>query len=262
MSKATAAALSGLKRRAQDRDVGGLAAAQWRPAGAGAEGVDFEWEEGSGDWLVNVAPGVSAKWVDVVRDGSVEVRVVLGAGASLTWLVGRALGAAASSRRVGVQMREGSRLLLAEAFELGVDDCHGESITVEMGGAGCHAELAGRWAQGQGSQLCQETLGVIGKEGAKSFFGQSSKTLKKGCARLALLEPNLRVEVDEARANHGAAHGQVDELSMHALMSRGLGREEAGRLVVAAFLGHVWTSAGATEGDLARLGWRGGDSWS
>ena len=158
-------------------------------------------------------------------------------------------------------MHEGSRLLLAEAFELGVDDCHGESIRVEMAGEGCHAELVGRWAQGLGSQLCQESLGVIRKGAPRSFFDQSSKSLKKGDARLTLLEPNLRVEVDEARANHGAAHGQVDEMSMHALMSRGLSRDLSSRLVVASFLGQAWKRAQASQEDLDRLGRKEDASW-
>jgi Fe-S cluster assembly protein SufD len=51
--------------------------------------------------------------------------------------------------------------------------------------------------------------------------------------------PNLEIEADDVRCSHGATVGQLDEESRFYLMSRGLSREQAERLVVMGFLGEV-----------------------
>ncbi|MFC1660259.1 Fe-S cluster assembly protein SufD [Gemmatimonadota bacterium] len=51
--------------------------------------------------------------------------------------------------------------------------------------------------------------------------------------------PNLEIEADDVRCSHGATVGQLDEESRFYLMSRGLSREQAERLVVLGFLGEV-----------------------
>jgi len=51
--------------------------------------------------------------------------------------------------------------------------------------------------------------------------------------------PNLEIEADDVRCSHGATVGQLDAESRFYLMSRGLTREQAERLVVMGFLGEV-----------------------
>lgn len=51
--------------------------------------------------------------------------------------------------------------------------------------------------------------------------------------------PNLEIEADDVKCSHGATVGQLDEESLFYLMSRGLPRERAERLVVLGFLGEV-----------------------
>ena len=51
--------------------------------------------------------------------------------------------------------------------------------------------------------------------------------------------PNLEIEADDVRCSHGATVGQLDAESLFYLMSRGLDREQAERLVVLGFLGEV-----------------------
>jgi len=51
--------------------------------------------------------------------------------------------------------------------------------------------------------------------------------------------PNLEIEADDVKCSHGATIGQLDAESLFYLMSRGLGREVAERLVVMGFLGEV-----------------------
>jgi Fe-S cluster assembly protein SufD len=51
--------------------------------------------------------------------------------------------------------------------------------------------------------------------------------------------PNLEIEADDVRCSHGATIGQADELQLFYLMSRGLARAEAERLLVLGFFEEV-----------------------
>ena len=51
--------------------------------------------------------------------------------------------------------------------------------------------------------------------------------------------PNLEIEADDVKCSHGATVGQLDRESLFYLMSRGLERAQAERLVVMGFLGEV-----------------------
>ena len=51
--------------------------------------------------------------------------------------------------------------------------------------------------------------------------------------------PNLEIEADDVKCSHGATVGQLDSEAKFYLMSRGLNRIQAERLVVLGFLGEV-----------------------
>ena len=51
--------------------------------------------------------------------------------------------------------------------------------------------------------------------------------------------PNLEIEADDVRCSHGATVGQLDAEALFYLLSRGLNRQQAERLVVLGFLGDV-----------------------
>ena len=51
--------------------------------------------------------------------------------------------------------------------------------------------------------------------------------------------PNLEIEADDVRCSHGATVGQVDEAMLFYLMSRGLTRRTAERLLVFGFFDEV-----------------------
>ncbi|MDX1393857.1 MAG: Fe-S cluster assembly protein SufD [Gemmatimonadota bacterium] len=55
----------------------------------------------------------------------------------------------------------------------------------------------------------------------------------------AITLPSLEIEADDVRCSHGATIGQVDETQRFYLMSRGLTREAAERLLVLGFFGEV-----------------------
>jgi Fe-S cluster assembly protein SufD len=51
--------------------------------------------------------------------------------------------------------------------------------------------------------------------------------------------PNLEIEADDVRCSHAATVGQLDEEELFYIMSRGISRQEAERLVVFGFFGDV-----------------------
>ena len=51
--------------------------------------------------------------------------------------------------------------------------------------------------------------------------------------------PNLEIEADDVKCSHGATIGELDTEAKFYLMSRGLDKVQAERLVVLGFLGEV-----------------------
>ena len=51
--------------------------------------------------------------------------------------------------------------------------------------------------------------------------------------------PNLEIEADDVRCSHGSTVGQLDQVTVFYLLSRGFSRQQAERLVVLGFLGDV-----------------------
>lgn len=211
--------------------------------------------------VINVAPGVRERRIEVFRSGARGLRVVLGEKSSLVWLVSRDGSAKSTYREINVELAEGASFEMIEAFELSAGQSHGEMLSVNFHGPRASARLVCRCVQQQGSSLCQEAFGGIGPDAAGAVFSQSAKSVRTGHA-LTLLEPNLRVEVDEATASHGAAHGALDELALHALLSRGFDPEQARSMLVEAFLGEAWTGAGLDRIDRVKLGLPEDSLWS
>ena len=56
---------------------------------------------------------------------------------------------------------------------------------------------------------------------------------------MAVSLPNLEIMADDVRCSHGSTTGQVDEVELFYLMSRGIPRREAEKLVVFGFFGEV-----------------------
>lgn len=216
----------------------------------------------SGVHYAMIKSGSSETWTDKISAGAEKIEVNVGDGASLTWHCGRESACETSSRDIVVTLGAGSRFEMIEAFEVAENQAHGERLVVDFAGPGSSAKIVSRWAQCKGSTLCQEALGRIGPNARGARFAQSAKAIRLGKPRATLLEPNLRVEVDEASATHGAAHGAVDADLMHALMSRGLGHAQAQKMLVDAFLGAAWSGVQMSGPDRQKLGLAPEEQWT
>lgn len=76
-----------------------------------------------------------------------------------------------------------------------------------------------------------------GAQGTDAY--QTNRNLILSDRAIATSLPNLEIGADDVRCSHGATVGQLDAEALFYLMSRGLDRERAERLVVLGFLGEV-----------------------
>lgn len=76
-----------------------------------------------------------------------------------------------------------------------------------------------------------------GAQGTDAY--QTNRNLVLSDQAVATSLPNLEIGADDVRCSHGATVGQLDAEALFYLMSRGLAREQAERLVVLGFLGEV-----------------------
>ena len=79
----------------------------------------------------------------------------------------------------------------------------------------------------------------VGKGAQQTDAYQTNRNLLLSDKARADSLPNLEIEADDVKCSHGATVGQLDQESLFYLMSRGLKREQAERLVVMGFLGEV-----------------------
>jgi Fe-S cluster assembly protein SufD len=70
---------------------------------------------------------------------------------------------------------------------------------------------------------------------------QSTHSLLLGANARSDALPILEIEADDVRCKHGSTTGRVDDEQLFYLMSRGLSRQEAQRMIVQGFLETVIT---------------------
>ncbi|HKQ61062.1 MAG TPA: Fe-S cluster assembly protein SufD, partial [Candidatus Polarisedimenticolaceae bacterium] len=80
---------------------------------------------------------------------------------------------------------------------------------------------------------------VVRRGAQRTDAKQSNPNLLLSAGALAQTRPQLEIYADDVKCTHGATIGRLDDEALFYLRSRGLGREEARRLVVAAFAGEV-----------------------
>lgn len=83
-------------------------------------------------------------------------------------------------------------------------------------------------------------LGYVHQAAPASSNNQQTAALVLNKNARADVVPSLKIDEDEVQAGHGAAVGQVDEEALFYLMSRGLSRTQATRLMVEGFLTAWW----------------------
>lgn len=142
------------------------------------------------------------------------------------------------------------------------------SITIEQTGEGCQTEIYGlAYVRGEdsvetethvrhlvgGGESKQLVKFVLADQAQGAFYGElqiandAQQTQAEQVNRNLLLSheaqmrtrPQLEIYADDVRASHGATTGQLDESALFYMQQRGISREMAYRMLVAAFLKDV-----------------------
>lgn len=141
-------------------------------------------------------------------------------------------------------------------------------ITVEQAGEGCQTEIYGlAYVRGEdkvetethvrhsvgGGESKQLVKFVLADQAQGAFYGElqiakdAQKTKTEQVNRNLLLSreaqmrtrPQLEIYADDVQASHGATTGQLDESALFYMQQRGISRDAAYRMLVAAFLKDV-----------------------
>ncbi len=85
------------------------------------------------------------------------------------------------------------------------------------------------------SVLNINTNGVVEKDAVRSDLKQKTKGVLLDLESSISANPLLQIDEYDCLASHGAGIGAIDEEDLYYLMSRGLSREEASKLIIAGF---------------------------
>jgi Fe-S cluster assembly protein SufD len=80
---------------------------------------------------------------------------------------------------------------------------------------------------------------VVEQDAQKTDSTQSNRNLILSDDAVANSNPQLEIFADDVRCTHGSTVGRLDDDAVFYLRSRGIGRDEARRLLTLAFAGEV-----------------------
>jgi Fe-S cluster assembly protein SufD len=80
---------------------------------------------------------------------------------------------------------------------------------------------------------------IVDQDSQKTDANQSNRNLLLSDDAVVNSNPQLEIFADDVRCTHGSTVGQLDEEAVFYLRTRGIGRDEAVRLLTLAFAGEV-----------------------
>ena len=219
-------------------------------AGAGSRASILETFAGNGDYWRNdvvelhLAAGAQFARVALVEEATEalhigELLAVLGPGSRLTGLVlllgGRTVRHEATIRSDG----EATRCALHGAFILSGRQEANIVTTVDHAAPGGETrEIFKGVAAGRAHGAFQGRIAV--RPGAQKVDAhQLSRNLVLSPRAAIDTKPELEIYADDVKCSHGAAVGDLDEAALFYLRTRGIGREEARRILIEAFVREV-----------------------
>jgi len=161
------------------------------------------------------------------KDSTLDtLNVNLGATTSRVDLNARLLGPGANSDMLGLYFGDGD-----QHFDHNTSQDHVAPHT--------SSDLLYKGALDDASRAAFRGIIRVNKGAQQTDAYQTNRNLLLSDRARADSLPNLEIEADDVKCSHGATVGQLDQESLFYLMSRGLEREQAERLVVMGFLGEV-----------------------
>ncbi len=191
-----------------------------------------------------VGDGASVKHVVVVDEGShachLAVRQVRLAARSAYAASAVSLGGALVRTDIGVVLEgEGAEASL-DGFCLAAGEQQADShITVRHAKPGCRSSQLYKGILAGSSKAVFNGRIIVDRDAQKTDARQSNRNLLLSDQAIVNSNPQLEIFADDVRCTHGSTVGRLDEEAVFYLRSRGIGREEARRLLTVAFANEV-----------------------
>lgn len=161
------------------------------------------------------------------RDSTLDtLNVSLGASVSRVDLAARLLGPGANSDMLGLYFGDG-------------DQHFDHNTSQDHVAPAARSDLLYKGALDDHSRAAFRGIIRVHKGAQQTDAYQTNRNLLLSENARADSLPNLEIEADDVKCSHGSTVGQLDDDHLFYLMSRGLSREKAERLVVLGFLGEV-----------------------
>jgi Fe-S cluster assembly protein SufD len=161
------------------------------------------------------------------RDAKLDtLNVGLGASVTRVDLNAKLLGPGANSDMLGLYFGDGT-----QHFDFNTSQDHIEPHT--------GSDLLYKGALDGDSRAVFRGIIRVHKDAQRTDAYQTNRNLLLSRGARADSLPNLEIEADDVKCSHGATVGELDSEAKFYLMSRGLDRVQAERLVVLGFLGEV-----------------------
>lgn len=154
------------------------------------------------------------------------LNVALGGSVTRVDLNARLLGAGANSDMLGLYFGDGD-----QHFDFNTSQDHEVAHT--------SSDLLYKGALDAASRAVFRGIIRVHPHAQRTDAYQTNRNLLLSPSARADSLPNLEIEADDVRCSHGATVGELDAEAKFYLMSRGLSRQRAERLVVLGFLGEV-----------------------
>ena len=174
-------------------------------------------------------------------------RATIGRDAEVDWVVLGLGGTRAKSRIESYLADQGANAKVTGAYFLTGEEHADYDTTQEHAAPNTTSDLFFKGVLADHARAVWRGVIRVDKGAQKTDAYQENRNLLLSHDAHADSIPGLEIEANDVRCTHGATIGQIDRLQLFYLMSRGLSREQAERLIVRGFFQPVLDRIGSDE---------------
>ena len=174
-------------------------------------------------------------------------RATVGRDARLDWVAAALGGSRAKSRMESYLAAPGANVKVTGAYYLQGEEHVDLDTTQEHAAPNTTSDLAFKGVLDDYARAVWRGVIRVDAGAQKTDAYQENRNLLLSPDAQATPIPGLEIEANDVRCTHGATVGQVDRNHLHYLMSRGLSRREAQRMIVRGFLEDALERIGSAE---------------
>jgi len=150
------------------------------------------------------------------------------------------LGGALARTDIGIALDgEGAEVSLDGLYLVDGDRQADTHLTVRHARPGCESHQLYRGVLAGSARAVFNGLIIVDQDAQKTDANQSNRNLLLSDEATVYSNPQLEILADDVRCTHGSTVGRLDEEAIFYLRARGIGRDDAMRLLTVAFAGEV-----------------------